>query len=134
RPAVAVEPMGKAADQQRCAARPRLTREPGAVAAEQGEELDRIGAGPFARCPGLVPAHGAAQRETQQRTPAAQANDRRRPRQATPQPPRIAGGQVKLQASLGDPRVDLIELAIENWREQPKHAACALRLLLSLFP
>ena len=122
-PGVAVEPVQRAAGEA-----PRPPRAPGiaqrgAVGRERREQRNRVGAGPFARFPGLIPADRAAGGEAEQRAPVADADFGLEAGPAPAEPAHATVGHVTEDRATLQPLIDAIEQLVETGGEQAREQA-----------
>ena len=93
------------------------------VAHEQVEQGHRVGRGPFAPRPGLVPADAARGGEADQREPAVQGDDRLGPGVAETDAARGPVGEDAVDPALEDALVEPVEQAGKGGRDEASRKA-----------
>ncbi|CAA9514273.1 MAG: hypothetical protein AVDCRST_MAG91-1811 [uncultured Sphingomonadaceae bacterium] len=103
---VAAKAVERAVRQSPKAFRARDLAERPAVAHEEVEQRHRVGARPFARGPGAVPADRAGRDEPHERAPAVQVDDRHWSRRAAADQQLGPVGQRRVDAAFDEPAID----------------------------
>src|SRR5690348_3308026 len=119
--------MSKGVDPAKRTLRPADVPKRNRVCRKELEDCDRIWARPFAERPGLVPSDRSGGGEANQREPARDVHDRRCARCVKAQPADGAVRQGRVDASMLEPPVDLIEYALDGGGSQPRKQAPAGR-------
>ena len=88
------------------------------VGGEHLEDRDRIGTGPFAQRPGLVPPDRAGRRKADHRHPAFEPDDRGRPSGTETEAPLRSVGERHFDPADGEPPADLVHHETEGRRRE----------------